>query len=322
MAAISNPITAQSRHGLISRSVESVRLTWVRFSSFFASVWANAIGTVRRPLTEGWLVRFWLSACFCVLGTASPAICHSFDGPLIVSSTESAGPNDAIAIQGSGFGRTPQVWLSEVQGNETTLKPTIRLRILTNSDSLVAARLPSSISRGLYAVWIFNGIAQGGPVWINQPRETSREFSQISPSGSFRLWGQNLVVPRSRPWVRFVNTRDSSMLPGQVTGGDPYQLAVISPSNLTIGATYSLIISNGYGGNWGQSKVSDLITVRQPGADPLHLAVPWVSDLFGAFSNTYNVKTDRRLPVHAVGDGIADDCIPIQLAIDAAFKDG
>jgi hypothetical protein len=254
MAAISNPFTAQSRRGLISKCKGFIRLTWLRFFPCLPSVWANPIVTARWPLREGWRVRFWLSACFCVLGTARPMVCHSFDGPLIVSSTESAAPNDAIALQGSGFGRTPQVWLSEVQGNEPTLKPTIRLRVLTNSDSLVAARLPSSISRGLYAVWIFNGIAQGGPVWINRPRETSREFSQLSPAGSFRIWGRNLVLPGRRPWVRFVNRRDSSVLPGLVTGGDPYQLVVISPSKLAIGVSYSLVISNGFGGKWGESR--------------------------------------------------------------------
>jgi len=245
----------------------------------------------------------------------------SSDRPVIFNWTETAQPNDAMGLQGSGFGSASQVWLTRVRGNEHAVASTTRLKVLTNSNIFVAARIPSNLAIGLYAVWIKNLGRESNLVWINRARLSGYEFPQIVPAGTFRLWGRNLAFRGSRSHVWFTDPRNGQSLPGAVVGGDQYILTVVAPPNLVPGVTYRMRVSNGYGGQWGASIDSVAIPVRQSGPDHWHLGVPWAAD-FDFFGNVYNVKTDPRLAQHAVGDGITNDRPAIQKAIEQAHTDG
>jgi hypothetical protein len=108
---------------------------------------------------------------------------------------------------------------------------------------------------------------------------------------------------------------------GAVIADDQYILSVVAPSNLIPGRMYEMSVSNGYGGKWGTSLGHIAIAVRKSGVDHWHLGVPWAAD-FDFFANIYNVKSDPRLQQHAVGDGITNDRLSIQKAIEQAHADG
>ena len=56
--------------------------------------------------------------------------------------------------------------------------------------------------------------------------------------------------------------------------------------------------------------------------NPAILGVPWASDFISIAANEINVKTDLRLRVKAIGDGITDDTSAIRAAIQLASSSG
>jgi parallel beta-helix repeat protein len=56
--------------------------------------------------------------------------------------------------------------------------------------------------------------------------------------------------------------------------------------------------------------------------DPSILGVPWAKDFLPIAANQINVKSDVRLPVKAVGDGIADDTAAVTAAVRLASSSG
>ena len=151
--------------------------------------------------------------------------------------------------------------------------------------------------------------------------QKSCEFSEVAPSGKFRIWGSNLVEHDSRGSVLFRDPSNGQSQEGTVVAGDRYTVTVSAPSNLRVGTTYMVTISNGYGGKWGEFHEATPIVARKSGIDHWNLGVPWAADL-DFFGNVYNVKSDGRLHKHAVGDGVVNDREAIQEAIDKAALDG
>jgi len=80
-------------------------------------------------------------------------------------------------------------------------------------------------------------------------------------------------------------------------------------------------VSNGYGAALGETRVEQSLTAIATGADYFQLAVGWASKL-SYYQNVYNVQTDARLSVKAVGNGVANDLAALQSAIDRASADG
>src|SRR5579875_1263904 len=168
-----------------------------------------------------------------VVLTLYGATAYSRSGrPVILNWTETAQPNDAIGLQGANFGSAPQVWLTRVSGDEQSIAPNIRLPVLTRSNIFVAARIPTTIASGLYAVWIRNAGQQSKPVWINRARLTGYEFSQIAPATTFRIWGRNLAFGGTKSRVWFTNSQTGERMAGTVLNSDQYILTVLAPSNL------------------------------------------------------------------------------------------
>ena len=253
-------------------------------------------------------------------------MCHAqdqndFGQPFIFNYSESVRPGEVLGLQGARFGADAQVQFALVKGTEKKLKPGKQLAALTRSEMYVAVRIPENEPMGLYAVWVTNENGSSEPVFINRARAMTSEFDEIMPGGVFRLFGRNLWLTGAKTTVSLIDPDDGSSQEAKVMKGDPYEIVVVTPENVKQGVKYRLLVSNGYGGDYGNSYSEDDILIRQPGVDPFELDVPWGTD-FNFFNNIYNVKTDSRLNQHARGDGQSNDRSAIQEAIDRASRDG
>ncbi|MDR1939030.1 MAG: hypothetical protein LBQ73_11125, partial [Tannerellaceae bacterium] len=241
--------------------------------------------------------------------------------PVIFNHTESAYPGEVIGLQGDGFGTEVEIHFAEVKGDEKVLKPQKQLPVLTKSANYVAAKLPSGIPVGLYAVWVTNGQQASEPVLINLPRVMANEFDEIMPGSVFRLFGRNLQLAGKKTTVKFTDPNSGVTLGAQVSGGDAYGIIVTAPPGLLPGVHYAVCVNNEAGGKYGDHFLSEPFSVRPAGLDPFGLDVPWGAD-FTFSGNVYNVMADSRLSRHARGDGRNNDRAAIQEAIDKASADG
>lgn len=243
---------------------------------------------------------------------------------VVLHSSETAEPGNVIGLQGDSLGCAPQVWMQHLWSTTTTLTPITQLSVVNSSSQFVSASIPAWETPGVYAVWVHNGSTYSAPVFVNRARSWGTVDlcgTQVDGGRSFRLFGRNLALfPGVTPKVRFVS--GSTSLSGTVTvaGSDEYMLNVIAPSGLVAGSAYDVYVSNGAGGTYGETKAMT-VTARSSASDPFAIGVPWGAD-FTFSANIYNVKTDSRLTLHAVGDGLTDDTAAIQGAINAANAAG
>jgi hypothetical protein len=250
--------------------------------------------------------------------------------PTIFHCTETANAGDVIGLQGDSFGPSPQVWIQQVTATTTSLAPASQLAILgsyvNGTVSYVSAQIPAAEPAGLYAVWVYNGTSYNAtPSFINKARAFGAQDlcgTQVDANRSFRLFGRNMYFSGSTPSVSFVN--GSTTLPATVTtsGSDANTLYVKAPAGLVSGTVYTVNVQNGYGGTWGQGSLSYTLTARTSASDPFNLGVPWGADFASIATNVYNIKTDSRLSIHAVGDGVTNDTAAIQNAINTATSAG
>jgi len=240
--------------------------------------------------------------------------------PLVLNATESAKPGEVIGLQGANYGSAPEVWLARLDGR-SAVEPKVKLKVLNKGQQrYVSALIATNQPFGLYAIWVKSGRQLSEPVLINRARAAWVEYDQVAPGSKFRIWGRNLALPGVTPQVRFVPAGSGISLSAKATG-DTYSLSVTAPAKLAPGTKYKIYVTNGYGGTAGETLVEETVVARQRGADPWQLGVPWAAD-FRFYRNIYNLKTDRRLPNHAKGDGKTNDREAIQAAIAKAKADG
>ena len=242
--------------------------------------------------------------------------------PVIVNSSETAGGGDVIFLQGSGFGSSPSVEYSHGYANWNYLTPS------NSGEGFVSVQIPATDTQlpDLLTVRISpDNLNWSKAVFLNRARGTSLDTDEIIPGGSFRIFGRNLFFGKT-PTVRFVDHADgsSSNAVVNVSSSYFYLLSVIAPLSVTAGHQYEIYVSNGYSGNSSsgdETLVSQTVVGRNGGADYWKLGVQWAADLT-SFSNTYNVGTDHRLAVHALGDGSTDDTGAIASAVLLAGRAG
>ena len=264
-------------------------------------------------------VRYLIAFLFFVYLSVPHALAQN--NPVIFNGSESAQPGDVIGLQGHAFGKQPSIWLTVVKAGIKEIKPGQQLPLQQASDTYCAARLPKELPMGLYAVWVDDGKTKSAPHFINRARVMFAEFNQVMPGTIGRLFGRNLSITGAASRVRFVEPGRPGSLEATVLKANPYEIQLQAPEKLQPGTTYQLYISNGAGGDTGETLFDETITVKKPAAIPFQTTVPWVA-AFDFTSNIYNVKTDARLQQHAVADGIANDRAAIQEAIDKAHANG
>jgi Pectate lyase superfamily protein len=239
------------------------------------------------------------------------------NAPVIFNYSLSGKAGDVIGLQGSRFGSNPQVFLSRPSNSP------IQMKVVNKGNNYVAVMIPESESLGLYKIQVSDGTNSSKEVYLNRAHAMSFDTPEIAANGTFRIFGRNLLLPGATPTVRFVNPSTGASLNATVmtTGSDAYVLKVTAPSGITPGVLYDVYVSNGHGGKVGETKADKTLLGLKGGTDHWQLGVPWAGD-YDFYNNVYNVKTDPRLSIHAVGDGVHDDQAAIQNAISVAAKAG
>ena len=232
--------------------------------------------------------------------------------PEILNWSNIAGPNDVVNLQGDDFGARSTVWCSTTGGAAK------QLPIINWGNNVLHFRLPSVL--GLYGVFVRKGDEVSNTVYPNRANPMHFDTPEAAAGGSFRIFGRNLFVAGCTPKVTLVSRYNN--FNATINGGGAYNvLSVRTPAKIPLGE-YIVYVSNGMG-NQSVSKVAAPmpITIRAPGPDTFNIGVPWAGDLtFG--NNVYNVRTDKRLSLHAIGNGINNDQQAIQSAIKIAGEAG
>lgn len=243
----------------------------------------------------------------------------------VFNASPSARPGEAISLQGH-FSATAEVYLAP--GTSELFQ---RLAVAQTSDGLlkvqsfgqVTVLIPSTLPFTVYRLYIKQGGQRSPYVYVNRAAGMQYDSPDVIAGGTVRLFGRNLCLGPRPPRIRFVR-RDTGASTPTTLGSfrpDPYQVVVRAPATLAVGKVYDVYVSNGYGGAAGETKVEQPLQVIAAGTNPYGLPVGW-GHKFTFTSNVYNVRTDARLRVKAVGDGVANDREVIQDAMNRAAADG
>jgi Pectate lyase superfamily protein len=239
-----------------------------------------------------------------VLTAAGAWACPLWAAPVVFHCSESAGPGEIIAIQGSNFGAGAHIGVHRVLATDTSLAPDILLTPLYNTDQAITVQLPKAMPLGLYAIWVKDASNTLSPVvYINRARATGFEYAEVPGGYLFRIFGRNLCLPGATPLVRFVgggNSYPATIITntniGTIPTNDANVLRVQAPTGINAG-DYSVQVSNGYGHNTALSIPFDVtscvqtINVRTGGTDVFGLGVPWGPDYGPLAANIIAVTT-------------------------------
>lgn len=236
--------------------------------------------------------------------------------PAIFHISSSARPGEAVSIQGA-FSASARVYLSVGAASSSQL-----LTALTQSDNHCLVQLPTTLPLSLYQVWLEDNGQRSASRYLNQAQGLYFDSPTVAPGGTLRLVGRNLWLVGGTPQVRVVaQNGDSSGGVAQVQTSDANFLRLTMPASLVAGQTYEVYVRNGFGSSLGETRVEQTLTALAAGDDYFQLGVGWASKL-SYTQNVYNVRTDSRLALKAVGDGLANDLPALQAAIDRASADG
>lgn len=237
--------------------------------------------------------------------------------PVIFNASIEGKPGDVIGLKGARFGADPQVWLSLPD------KQKVQLKIINKGNNYIATQIPTNVGYGMYGIEVSNGTNNSQTVYLNKAQALSFDTPEIAANGKFRIFGRNLLAKGATPSVRFVDRATKASLQATAinTGSDAYVLKVKAPSQIKSGSSYDVYVSNGYGAAIGETLAGETLKGRLDGVDKWQLGVPWAAD-YDFYNNVYDVKTDPRLKVHAVGDGVNNDQPAIGQAIAQAAQAG
>ncbi|AKD57255.1 hypothetical protein SD10_22530 [Spirosoma radiotolerans] len=259
-------------------------------------------------MTHRNLLRF----LFLFLTCSRPA---SAQQPVIFNTSPSIQPGEALSLQGN-FSSSAKAFMTVGASTTTTTLP-----ILVQTTGQATVQIPANTPIDRYQIWLQDQGANSPRVTINQAWPMHTDSPDITPGGTLRIFGRNLLLKRGTPLVQLTegaNTLQASVIPNQ---SDAFCLTIQLPATIQPARIYTLKVSNGLGGADAFTPLEQPLTAIPAATDYFQLGLPWASKLT-FYGNVYNVKTDPRLARKAIGDGQANDQPAIQAAIDRASADG
>ena len=195
------------------------------------------------------------------------------------------------------FPGTPVIRILRVDGTAPAEASASTVTATTSSADAVQFQVPTSLSLGLYAVWVKDGATASAVKYLNQARPFYTEFSEcITGSTVMRVFGQNLKLSGATPTVRFENGGNSFNAVVDTANSTENELRFTAPSGLTTSTAYTVYVSNGYGGTYGEVALlsGQTVTARTAGnGDPYGFSVPWAGDF--TYSSVTNVAAGGNI---------------------------
>ena len=229
---------------------------------------------------------------------------------VICNAPVSARAGDVVGLQGEHFGDAPVVVMAGYIG-----KPSVELPIVNKfGTGWVSARIPET-AQGALTVQVGNGAVFSAPVKLNAAQPLHLDTTEITPGGSFRIFGRNLVLPGFAASV-VVNGASAVV---DLAASDEHMLVVTAPAGLSSQATASISVDNGNGS--GASSLDRHVTVTpamvaNANADPFSLGVGWASGFSKIALRVVNAATDHSLKQKVSCDAVTDNTVAIQAAVD------
>lgn len=238
----------------------------------------------------------------------------------ITQCTQRALPGDPINIMGDNLTGPVTVQMAQVDSygdpGAWVITPIIR-----QGDGILQVNVPTTFTNEVWQLQVISTSNKSLLTYINQPELYFIDANQASPGETINIYGRNFQVLGTSVTgqVKFTDTAGNISW-GIITNSTPYCYTVRVPTTAVPGMTYTVQVRNGFSSFRGISNAASL-TIQATAADPFNLGNSW-GELFTFSNNIYNVKTDSRLALHAVGDGITNDLSAIQAAVTAASKAG
>lgn len=262
-----------------------------------------------------WLVRFFFAGiCF-----YSPWSIADLSVPIVFNAPLSVRAGDVIGLQGENFGDAPTVIL-EANDNSNDRKDykveTILPLVNKFGTGWLAFKIPDTAT-GALVVHINNGQSVSLPVKLNAAHAYHLDALQIVPRGAFRIFGRNLSLPGFNPIVMV----DGLVADVDLDASDEHMLVVSAPRDLSATSKVSITVDNGNG--TGASLLDRSIQVATGfKGDPFKLGVGWAAGFSGVSSRVLNAVSDARLTKKVTCNGVVDDTLAIQSAVDFIASSG
>ncbi|MBY0577176.1 MAG: glycoside hydrolase family 55 protein [Gallionellaceae bacterium] len=232
--------------------------------------------------------------------------------PVIFNAPLSVRPGDIVGLQGESFGNDPTVTLEGAGGEIPSSLPLVN----KFGTGWVSFRIPEAAT-GPLVVRISNGQGVSAPIRLNAARAYHLDALQIVPSGVFRIFGRNLLLPGFIPGV-IVDGLPASV---DVGASDEHMLVVSAPQGLQATGRAVIAVDNGNGS--GSSILDRRIeVVAGIAGDPFALGVGWAAGFSPIASKVINAASDFRLKRKVACNGVVDDTAAIQSAMDMISASG
>lgn len=232
--------------------------------------------------------------------------------PMAFNWSPSARAGDVIGVQGENFGNTPIVWLDAVGSTKVTELPVVN----QVGTGWLAVQIPTGVT-GALALRISNGSNNSARIALNAAMPMHLDTTRISPSGAFRIFGRNLLLPGSTPVV----TAGGLTANVNLAASDEHMLTVTAPAGLSVGVSVAVTVDNGNG-------LGPATLPRQPtvapgtGADPFGLGIGWTAAFDPQTKLLIDAGGDARLGSRMVCNGRTDDAPALREALVYAQRNG
>lgn len=272
---------------------------------------------------------------FSSLGGINESVCASDAGPGIIYVPWKLEPGDIGSVFGGGFGTDKEavdVAIQPLTGFNGELSPesaSVKVKPFNVTDQFVQFIIPKDIKYDVYAIWVKNvngwskvGFTNKAEIfWVNE--------HEVYEGQKLTVAGRNIVNPLNRSTesinLEFVEVSSGNKLSADIYDVTDYTIYCTAPKGLKVGEKYKVQYTNGTGGNYGISQMTneerEIVTAADKNDntkffdEKYDLNVSWLSDV--DTSKTFNIKDTG-----AMGDGTTNDTAAIQKTMDMASSAG